>query len=102
VAKISSIHVNGWFGDYDKLSMSRRFADEVLGFDLETEKASVVFCGDSPNDAPMFSYFPNSCGVANVADFVDQITCKPTWITAEKGGEGFVELAQKLLSCRMK
>jgi hypothetical protein len=22
-AKISSIHVNGWFGDYDKLSMSR-------------------------------------------------------------------------------
>ena len=102
VAKISSIHVNGWFGDYDKLSMSRRFADEVLGFDLETEKASVVFCGDSPNDAPMFSYFPNSCGVANVADFADQIACKPTWITAEKGGEGFVELAQKLLSCRMK
>ena len=98
IAKISSIHVNGWYGDYDKLSMSRRFAKEVLGFDLEAEKSRIIFCGDSPNDAPMFSYFPNSCGVANVADFVDQITCKPAWITAKKGGEGFVELAQKLLT----
>lgn len=102
VAKISSIHVNGWFGDYDKLSMSRRFADDVLGFDLEAEKSRVVFCGDSPNDAPMFSYFPNSCGVANVADFAGQITCKPTWITAKKGGEGFVELAEKLLTSGKK
>lgn len=98
VAKISSIHVNGWYGDYDKLSMSRRFADEVLGFDLEAEKSRVVFCGDSPNDAPMFGYFPNSCGVANVADFAGKISAEPTWITAQKGGEGFVELAEKLLT----
>ena len=30
-AKISSIHVNGWFGDYDKLSMTRRLAADRLG-----------------------------------------------------------------------
>ena len=100
VAKVSSIHVNGWYGDYDKLSMSRRFADEVLGFDLEAEKSRVVFCGDSPNDAPMFRYFPNSCGVANVTDFAGQIACEPTWITAKKGGEGFVELTEMLMSLR--
>ena len=100
VAKISSIHVNGWYGDYDKLSMSSRFAAEVLGFDLEANKTRVVFCGDSPNDAPMFGFFPNSCGVANVADFAGQITCEPTWITASKGGEGFVELAEMLMSSR--
>ncbi len=100
VAKISSIHVNGWFGDYDKLSMSRRFAAEILGFDLESEKSRVVFCGDSPNDAPMFGYFPNSCGVANVADFKGRIEAEPTWITAQKGGKGFVELAEKLLDAR--
>ncbi len=100
VAKISSIHVNGWYGDYDKLSMSGRFAAEVLGFDLEANKTQVVFCGDSPNDAPMFGFFPNSCGVANVADFAGQIACEPTWITASKGGEGFVELAEMLMSSR--
>ena len=102
VAKVSSIHVNGWYGDYDKLSMSRRFAAEVLGFDLEVEKNRVVFCGDSPNDAPMFGYFPNSCGVANVADFKGIIEAEPKWITAQKGGEGFVELAAKLLDSRKK
>jgi len=98
VAKISSIHVNGWFGDYDKLSMTRRFTDEVLGFELEAQKERVVFCGDSPNDAPMFGYFPNSCGVANVADFKGRINAEPKWITRQKGGEGFVELAEMLLA----
>ena len=29
-AKISSIHVNGWFGDYDKLAMSQRLFAEVF------------------------------------------------------------------------
>ena len=35
VAKVSSIHVNGWFGAYDKLSMARRFVADVLGLDLD-------------------------------------------------------------------
>ena len=30
-AKISSIHVNAWFGDYNKLEMTRIFTKEVLG-----------------------------------------------------------------------
>ena len=28
-AKISSIHVNGWFGDYDKLSMTKRIMADL-------------------------------------------------------------------------
>jgi HAD superfamily hydrolase (TIGR01484 family) len=100
IAKISSIHVNGWFGDYDKLSMTRRFAADILGYDLEAEKSRAVFCGDSPNDAPMFGYFPNACGVANVADFAGQLEHDPAWITAQRGGEGFVELAEILLAAR--
>ncbi len=101
-AKISSIHVNGWFGEYDKLSMSRRFAAEVLGFDLDRHRGRVVFCGDSPNDAPMFGFFPNSCGVANVRDFAGQLEAEPCWVTNRKGGEGFVELAGKLLNSRSR
>ncbi len=100
VAKISSIHVNGWFGDYDKLSMSRRFSAEVLGFDMDAQKHNFVFCGDSPNDAPMFGFFPNACGVANVLDFQNQMEATPSWISTQKGGAGFVEIADVLLSAR--
>jgi len=62
-AKVSSIHVNGWFGDYDKLSMTRVLFNEVFDLKLEAEKNRVVYVGDSPNDEPMFRYFPYSAGV---------------------------------------
>ena len=99
-AKVSSIHVNGWFGDYDKLTTSRAMMDELFGIDLATERAAYVFAGDSPNDAPMFGYFPNAVGVANVADFADRLEHRPRWITAGRSGAGFVELAKALLAAR--
>lgn len=98
VAKISSIHVNGWFGDYDKLSMTKRFFAEVFRVDLDSQKKSVIFSGDSPNDAPMFSFFANSVGVANVLQFADDLEHKPAWITKKKGGYGFAEMVDILLS----
>lgn len=100
VAKLSSIHVNGWFGSYDKLSMTRRFAADVLGMDLDADKARFIFTGDSPNDGPMFSFFPNSCGVANVTDFADGETALPAFVASERGGEGFVQIASRLLAVR--
>lgn len=100
VAKISSIHVNGWFGDYDKLSMTRRFAADILDIDLDAEKHRIVFAGDSPNDAPMFGFFPNSCGVANVLDFTGEMDAEPAFVTVRPGGEGFVEIAEAVLSAR--
>ena len=96
-AKISSIHVNGWFGDYDKLSMSRLFFEEVFKEDMEAIRNQVVFCGDSPNDAPMFSYFPHSVGVANVRAFAAQLEAPPTWVTRAEGGFGFGEMVKVLL-----
>ena len=39
-AKISSIHVNAWFGDYNKLEMTRIFAKAVLNLDLDQNKGS--------------------------------------------------------------
>lgn len=100
VAKVSSIHVNGWFGAHDKLSMSRRFAAEVLGMDLDAEEARFVFCGDSPNDAPMFAFFSNACGVANVRDFAGRIEAEPAWVAEARGAEGFVEIAEVVLASR--
>ena len=50
-AKVSSIHVNGWFGSYDKLGMTRILLRECFAIDLDAERDAFVFAGDSPNDA---------------------------------------------------
>jgi HAD superfamily hydrolase (TIGR01484 family) len=96
-AKISSIHVNGWFGDYDKLSMTRVVFEEVFNEEMEAVRDRVVFCGDSPNDSPMFSFFPHSVGVANVRAFEKQLEASPAWVTRAEGGFGFAEMVKILL-----
>ncbi len=97
-AKISSIHVNGWFGSYDKLSMTKILFKEIFKTDLDLIKENVVFAGDSPNDEPMFEYFPNSVGVANVLACKDTLEFKPAWITKKEGGFGFAQLVKMLIS----
>ena len=99
-AKISSIHVNGWFGQYDKLSMSRLLLDEMFAIDMDAEKERIVFVGDSPNDAPMFGFFPNAVGVANVLRYRGRIPAEPRWVTQDEGGRGFIELADAVLAAR--
>jgi HAD superfamily hydrolase (TIGR01484 family) len=94
-ARVSSIHVNGWFGDYDKLAMVRRLFAERFGLDLQHEQRSVVFVGDSPNDASMFGFFERSVGVANVRRFA-ALAPAPKYVTRAESGEGFRELAEHL------
>jgi len=100
--KVSSIHVNGWFGNYDKLGMAKRFTTERFGLELDAEKVNFAYCGDSPNDEPMFQYFPISVGVNNVSKFVDQMQAMPAYITSLEGGEGFAEFAGHILRNRRK
>ncbi|MFA5913235.1 MAG: HAD family hydrolase, partial [Burkholderiales bacterium] len=97
-AKISSIHVNGWFGNYDKLGMTRTLMQERYGVDLAREQAHYLFVGDSPNDAPMFRFFTNSVGVANVADFGERLADAPAYVAIGRSGAGFVEVAELLLA----
>ncbi len=97
-AKVSSIHVNGWFGSYDKLSMTRSCLAEVFAADLDRENAACLFAGDSPNDQPMFAFFRHSVGMANVLDFA--LESPPAWITQGRSAQGFVELTQHLLAAR--
>jgi HAD superfamily hydrolase (TIGR01484 family) len=93
-AKVSSIHVNGWFGHYDKLATVRMLFAERFGVELESVNGEVAFAGDSPNDAPMFGFFENSVGMANVRRFPD---LAPKYITQAQAGAGFAELAAHLL-----
>jgi HAD superfamily hydrolase (TIGR01484 family) len=97
-AKVSSIHVNGWFGDWDKLAMTRRLFAEVCGVDLDNERDAVAFIGDSPNDAPMFGFFPFSVAVANIREYLGQLDVPPAYITSGTSGAGFVEFAEMLLA----
>ncbi|MCU0560326.1 MAG: HAD-IIB family hydrolase [Desulfobacterales bacterium] len=96
-AKVSSIHVNGWFGAYDKLAMTRRLFREVFTEELEAIRDRVIFIGDSPNDQPMFAFFPHAVGVANVRQFADRMSAPPAWVTQRPAGIGFVEMTATLL-----
>ena len=99
-AKVSSIHVNAWFGAHDKLSMALRLMSEVFGMDAKVAKSKVAYCGDSPNDAPMFGYFPMSIGVANIKPLAHLVPHLPAYVTEAEGGLGFAEFAEKLLRLR--
>lgn len=99
-AKLSSVHVNGWFGAYDKLAMTERLFAERFGTALADVRERAVYCGDSPNDAPMFAYFTHGIGMANVRAFAARMAALPRWITARPGGEGFAELAEALLAAQ--
>lgn len=131
-AKVSSIHVNTWYGEFDKRAgfqawcdfgapgLGRKFpasfgvsvtraGSETAGTSASAAASSEatapplsewIFAGDSPNDEPMFKYFPTSVGVANLANFLDRLKKPPTYITARPSGQGFVEMATKLLESR--
>ena len=101
-AKISSIHVNGWFGEYDKLAMTKVLFREVFDLELDDTREQTIFVGDSPNDEPMFAYFPHAVGVANIVRFADQLAARPAWITGQEGGFGFAELVEAIVEAKAK
>lgn len=99
-AKVSSIHVNIWFGDFDKLSMTRILCRELFGESDDDLRERYVFVGDSPNDEPMFRFFPLAVGVENVRDFVDRMRTPPAYVAPGRCGAGFEALVDVLTTYR--
>jgi HAD superfamily hydrolase (TIGR01484 family) len=104
-AKISSIHVNIWMGDYDKLSMAEHFLRKHCGWQGSSGEVSpalteVLFVGDSPNDEPMFARFPLACGVANIKRYGTFLTHLPAFVSRNESGEGFAEIVKAVLEKR--
>ena len=99
-ARISSIHVNAWFGRYNKLSMVEHLLGERFSVHIDEPagNAAVVFCGDSPNDEPLFAAFRHSVGVANITEFAADLSSPPCYVTKQESAAGFVELVDHLLS----
>ena len=99
-ATVSSIHINGWFGEHNKLVGARWAMQELFGRNLDAEIDNWAYVGDSTNDQLMFEAFGNSIGVANVRRFEAQLAHLPRYITLGERGAGFAEVAQAVLAAR--
>ncbi len=99
-ATVSSIHINGWFGEHNKLSGARWMVRELFSRDLNLELDQWAFVGDSTNDQLMFEAFSNSIGVANVLRFEAALEHQPRYICQGERGAGFAEVTQAILSAR--
>jgi HAD superfamily hydrolase (TIGR01484 family) len=99
-ATVSSIHINAWFGAHNKLEGARWIVRELLGRDLDAERARWAYVGDSTNDQLMFEAFDHAIGVANVRRFLPELTHKPRYVTPSERGAGFAEVAHRLLQAQ--
>lgn len=101
VCKVSSIHVNCWYGSFDKVSGVRQFlADRDRDLAEERVRDRVLFIGDSPNDEPMFRELVHTAAVANIRSFLPGLTWPPAYITTLPSARGFAEAAGVILAFR--
>ncbi len=99
-AKVSSIHVNGWFGSYDKVTMALYFLNREFGLSSNDAISNCAYVGDSPNDEPMFARFQNTFGVANIEKFLPQMKAHPSYIAPLPGGRGFSLIANQIIQSK--
>jgi len=98
--KVSSIHVNFWQGEFDKMTGVRRFLSDEDGLSFDAVSETAVFIGDSPNDEPLFEAFPHSVAVGNLRRFLDRLSSFPEYITDADSGAGFCEAVSEVLRKR--
>jgi HAD superfamily hydrolase (TIGR01484 family) len=97
-ATVSSIHINGWLGEHNKLQGARWAVRRLFDRELNDELDRWAYVGDSANDQLMFEAFAHSVGVANIARFVPQLTHLPRYVTQGERGAGFAQFSRLLLS----
>lgn len=98
--KLSSIHVNIWYGSFDKVAGIREFLRLSGKGELEDFQERILFIGDSPNDEPLFQALKSSVGVANIAPFLDRLHHPPAYLTERPAAAGFCEAVSTILSRR--
>jgi len=96
-AKVSSIHVNGWFGNFNKVTTAELFLKNEFHLTPEQILEHCAYVGDSPNDEPLFQKFEHTFGVANIKDFKEQMTYLPQYIASKKSGDGFCEIVDQII-----
>jgi HAD superfamily hydrolase (TIGR01484 family) len=99
-ATVSSIHINGWFGDHDKWVGAQWVVGALLARDLAHEAELWAYVGDSTNDQLMFAALENSIGVANVRRFLAALASPPKYLALAERGAGFTEVAEAILAAK--
>jgi len=97
---VSSIHIHGCFGDFNKWQGACWLLRRLYGRDLAQELDHWVFVGDSGNDQPMFEHFAHSVGVANIRHGGAALSHWPRYVTQAERGAGFAEVARAILAVR--
>ncbi len=100
-ATVSSIHINGWYGNHNKLEGARWIVQQLWQRSLDGEIAHWAYVGDSTNDQLMFRAFPHSVGVANIRRFEATLQHLPRYVTIAERGAGFCEVAHALRMARV-
>ncbi len=104
--RVSSIHVNCWYGSYSKIDCARRLLSDLFSFEMPPGPAGfydgpgVCYIGDSPNDEPLFAAVGDSIGVANIRSFLEQLEHRPRYLTVGESSKGFVEAVDTILRLR--
>jgi len=99
--KVSSIHINCWYGAFDKVSGLRRLlADGGQDLDDPRVRETLLFTGDSPNDEPLFRALETTIGVANILPFLPDLRYPPAYITEREAAAGFAEAVEIILAKR--
>ncbi|MEO6293499.1 MAG: HAD family hydrolase, partial [Burkholderiaceae bacterium] len=97
---VSSIHIHGSFGQFDKWLGAQWIVRELFKRELANELDRWVFVGDSGNDQAMFRHFKHSVGVANIRHCAAQLQFLPRYVTQTERGAGFAEVARAVLDMR--
>ncbi|MDP8221991.1 MAG: HAD family hydrolase [Candidatus Lernaella stagnicola] len=94
----SSIHVHYFAAGHDKATALGRICEE----EAIDDRQQVLTLGDSVNDEPLFNpaYFPFSVGVANVAEYLDQLQHRPLFMLPAPRAAGALWLLRRILVCR--
>lgn len=100
VYRISDIHINCWYGSFNKIKGVRSFVDNTYLIDFSKLMYKSTYIGDSPNDEPIFKAFPLTLGVANLKNFEAEIINFPDYITSKESADGFAEAVDTILMKR--
>ena len=98
--KVSSIHVNCWYGDYDKFSCLDAFLTDRFGSGAAAYRERILYIGDSPNDVPLFKALEHTIGVANIKKSIPFLSTLPRYVTSEENAAGFCEAVKIILKKR--